>query len=449
MNENRKRGINETTNNATLLLIAIICAVAAWFIVAMTIYPSESKTITDIPLIMDITGTSAAENGLSITNRNVEKVTVSFDCSRTNYNRINADDIRAYVNFDNITTEGKKTLTIQVDSDNGMELTNLKVYPETVEVELNKFEIKTINVKPKLTNVTLAEGKVFGDIKCQPEEITITGPSSKLAQIAECYAVSEKTLTDLDTSYSGLNSDRLEFIDAEGNPLIDTQFITTDPATVNISMQVLTQKTLPFKVNLKLPQNSDFDKDSLKFDITPAELTIASGSSDVTLTDDPLEIPISLSAVDIGFSKDYNIENMLSAKNVINVSGIENVKVTLNDEGLASKEITLAGGNVKLLHVPNDGYNYSIETAKITFKLIGPADVIDDIIAADLDATVNFLGEDTSKNPDLFEYYVDVSCSTHNNVWCFNAPKVNIRKTAKEGAVKQSSSSVSTSSKTN
>ena len=125
MNENRKRGINENTNNATLLLIAIICAVAAWFIVAMTIYPSESKTITDIPLIMDITGTSAAENGLSVTNRNVEKVTVSFDCSRTNYNRINADDIRAYVNFDNITTEGKKTLTIQVDSDNGLELTNL------------------------------------------------------------------------------------------------------------------------------------------------------------------------------------------------------------------------------------------------------------------------------------------------------------------------------------
>ena len=140
---------------------------------------------------------------------------------------------------------------------------------------------------------------------------------------------------------------------------------------------------------------------------------------------------------------------MLSAKNVINVSGIENVKVTLKDEGLASKEITLAGGNVKLLHVPSDGYNYSIETAKITFKLIGPADVIDDIIAADLDATVNFLGEDTSKNPDLFEYYVDVSCSTHNNVWCFNAPKVNIRKTAKEGAVKQSPASGNTSSKTN
>ncbi len=449
MNENRKRGINENTNNATLLLIAIICAVAAWFIVAMTIYPSESKTITDIPLIMDITGTSAAENGLSVTNRNVEKVTVSFDCSRTNYNRINADDIRAYVNFDNITTEGKKTLTIQVDSDNGLELTNLKVYPETVEVELYKFEIKTINVKPKLTNVTLAEGKVFGDIKCQPEEITLTGPSSKLAQIAECYAVSEKTLTDLDTSYSGLNSDRLEFIDAEGNPLIDTQFITPDPATVNISMQVLTQKTVPFKVNLKLPSNSDFDKDSIKFNITPAELTIASGSSDVTLTDDPLEIPISLSAVDIGFSKEFSIENMLSGKNVKNVSGIENVKVTLDDEGLASKEISLAGEKVSLLHVPSDGYSYSIESAKLKVKLIGPADVINDITAADLDATVNFLGEDTSKNPDLFAYDVQVSCSTHNNVWCYNAPQVNIRKTAKEGSAKQSSASGNASSKTN
>ncbi|MBP5579461.1 MAG: hypothetical protein J6X56_08310, partial [Ruminococcus sp.] len=112
MNENKKRGITETTNNATLLLIAIICAVAAWFIVAMTIYPSESKTVTDVPLVIDIAGSSAAENGLSVTNKSVEKVTVSFDCSRTDYNRLNADDLRAYVDFSNITTEGKKTLTI-------------------------------------------------------------------------------------------------------------------------------------------------------------------------------------------------------------------------------------------------------------------------------------------------------------------------------------------------
>ncbi|MBP5581487.1 MAG: hypothetical protein J6X85_06850 [Ruminococcus sp.] len=64
--------------------------------------------------------------------------------------------------------------------------------------------------------------------------------------------------------------------------------------------------------------------------------------------------------------------------------------------------------------------------------------MINDITAADLDATVNFLGEDTSKNPDLFAYDVQVSCSTHNNVWCFNAPQVNIRKTPKEGAARQS-----------
>ena len=75
--------------------------------------------------------------------------------------------------------------------------------------------------------------------------------------------------------------------------------------------------------------------------------------------------------------------------------------------------------------------------------------MINDITAADLDATVNFLGEDTSKNPDLFAYDVQVSCSTHNNVWCYNAPQVNIRKTAKEGSAKQSSASGNASSKTN
>jgi hypothetical protein len=59
------------------------------------------------------------------------------------------------------------------------------------------------------------------------------------------------------------------------------------------------------------------------------------------------------------------------------------------------------------------------------------------------------VSEDTSKNPDLFAYDVQVSCSTHNNVWCYNAPQVNIRKTAKEGSAKQSSASGNASSKTN
>lgn len=448
LKNNKKHGINETTNNATLLLIAIICAIAAWFIVAMTIYPSESKTINNIPLKIDLSGTAAADNGLFVTDKNVEKVSVSFDCSRTDYSRINAETLEAYVEFDNITTEGKKTLTIKVEPTNDAELTNLRVYPETVVVELNKFEFKTISVKPKADKITVAEGKIFGNKTCEPAEITLKGPASKLATITDCYAVSDKELRDLDTSYSGLNSDRFEFYDADGN-IVDSTYITADPSTVNISIPVLTQKTVPFKVILSVPTNSNFDKESLDFTITPSELTIASGSSDVTLTDAPLEIPITLSTLDIGYSKDFSIENMLTGKNVNNVSGIETVNVTLNDEGLASKEITLLGGNVGLLHVPSDGYSYSIVTETLTVKLIGPADVINDIKAADLDAEVNLLGEDTSKNPDQFSYNVNVSCRTHNNVWCVEPPTVNIKKTLKEGATTQAAASGSSTTRTN
>ena len=447
-NNNKKLIINETKNNATLLLIAIICAVAAWFIVAMTIYPAESKTIANITLKTETTGTSAAENGLFVTNKDVEKVTVSFDCSRTDYSRINAEDIEAYVDFDNITTEGIKTLTIKARSTNGTELSNLKVKPSIVQVELDKYDMKSISVKPRTDNITVAEGKIFGNKTCEPAEITLTGPSAKLAKIAECYAVSDKSLPDLDTSYSGLTSDRYVYLDADGQE-IDHDFITADPSTVNISVPVLTQKTVPFKVNLKIPSNSNFDKDSLDFIITPSELTIASGSSDVTLTDAPLEIPIALSTLDIGYSKDFSVENMLASKNVTTVSGIETVNVTLNDEGLASKEITLLGGNVGLLHVPSDGYNYSIVTETLTVKIIGPADVIKNITAADLDAEVNLLGEDTSKNPDQFAYNVNVSCRTHNDVWCVNAPDVNILKTLKTGVTTQAAASSSSTTKTN
>ena len=61
-----KREIYESKSNAFLMLLAFLCAVSAWFAISITVYPSETKTLTHIPLILETAGTTAGENNLKV-----------------------------------------------------------------------------------------------------------------------------------------------------------------------------------------------------------------------------------------------------------------------------------------------------------------------------------------------------------------------------------------------
>ena len=105
-------------------------------------------------------------------------------------------------------------------------------------------------------------------------------------------------------------------------------------------------------------------------------LTIASNNSFSEIPD-TLDIgKIPLSDLDIGYSNTFDISSVLETSGMINKSGIDSITVTLNDEGLAKKEIVLDGSSIRLSNTPNDNYDYDILTQKLTISVIGPEGVI-------------------------------------------------------------------------
>ena len=435
--KNLRKKKNAAKRNIILLIISLFCAVAAWFIVAMTQYAAETKTVGNIPLVVDMSGTLAAENGLKPISQVPDHVKVTFDCSRTDYNRLTAETLRAYLDFSSVSTAGKKTLSVKVESTNGVDFTNYRVTPQTVTVELDEFRSAVFPIKPKHPNIIPAEDRMLGEnSKCNPEEITITGPASKLARIAECFAVTDKEMK-LDSSVVGINSSSFQLYDAEGTE-IDQDYISFEPTIVGIDIPVLTQKTVTLKPNISVPPKSNFDTDFISFTITPPEIILASKNSEINL-DDKKDIKINLRDLDIGYSKEVSVSSLLPSDDIMNVSGIESVIVKLNDENLASREMTLSNSNIDLMNVPNDDYDYTIRTERLPIKIVGPKDVINDITAADLDVEVDLATADTSM--DQFRYDVVIFCKTHNNVWSVNDSKIDskvvIEKTPKNGAAKQ------------
>ena len=425
----KKKDIRTARSNAMLLLIALICAIASWFIIAMTKYTAESKHISNIPLVTDISAT-AAKNGLSVIKCSADHVSVSLDCSRTDYSRIRSDTLRAYVDYKNISSADTYELSVRVETTNGAEISNVKISPATVTVELDKYETKAIVLKAKVPNISGGENRVINsaDITCEPGEVNIKGPAAQLANIAECYAVSDEKMT-IDTTTS-INSDRYLLLSEDGTEIAQSSLITFDPPVVNMSIPVMTQKTVKFVTQI-VGAPTDFDTSCLSFTITPETAVIATKNTETRLPD-TLDLKLRLSDLDIGFSKDIAIENLLMGTNITNLSDTDTVNISLNSEGLASKDITISNNDIHTTNAPSESYDYTVLNQNIMVKLIGPSDVINEITPADLDAYVNLLGADDSM--DQFPYPVTVSCNKYKNIWSVTSTTVNIKKTPKEGA---------------
>lgn len=417
----------EAKGNLPMIILSLLLAILIWLVVAMTLYPSIPKTIENIPLSVDIAGSPAADSGLSVISCDVDTVDVQLVGSRTQIGNLNAENLTAYVDYENVTSTGKKTLSIKVKSDSGINYEVKSITPSTAVVELDKYDTLPFEVKPKIPNVKYAEGKTIDpdEFTCEPDIINITGPSAQLAKISSVYAVSDRNLT-LDSSYT-LNSDEVQLF-SEDETRIDASSLLFDTSTFTINIPVLTQKTVKPVVQI-LNAPTDFDQSCLDFKMSADSLTIASNNSFSEIPD-TLDIgKIPLSDLDIGYSNTFDISSVLETSGMINKSGIDSITVTLNDEGLAKKEIVLDGSSIRLSNTPNDNYDYDILTQKLTISVIGPEGVISELTASDFTADVNLLNADTSQ--DQFNYDVTISCLTHDNVWSVTKAKVSIKKTAK------------------
>lgn len=412
-------------NNLSLAIYSVVIAILAWFIVSMTVYPSVPKTISNIPLDIDITGTPAAENDLSVISCSVDSVNVEILGSRAQIGNLNNENLKAHIDASNVTSTGTKQLAITVTSSSGIQYEVKSITPSTATVVFDKYDTRTFPVTPLIPDITFDENKTVyaEEFSCEPDTISITGPSAQLDKITTCYAVSNKEMT-LDSSYT-VTSDEIQLYSEEG-ALIDQSSLKFDTTSFIINIPVLTQKTVGLSVSV-VNAPGTFDTDCLKFNMSADSITIAS-KNNLSEIPDTIEIgKIDLRDLDIGYSQTFKLKNVLDASNCINMSNLDSVTVTLDDSGLAKKSIIISSFSVS--NPPDRNYDYEVLTKQLDVTLVGPEDVISEITSSDIIADVNLLNAVISA--DQFVYDVTISCPKYDNVWAVTNSKISIQRKEK------------------
>ncbi|MFR0880674.1 MAG: YbbR-like domain-containing protein [Oscillospiraceae bacterium] len=405
------------TANPALIIYSVIIAVILWFVISITIYPTTPKTISNIPVEIDITGTSAEENGLSVISYETKKVNVTIKGNRSSIGSLSADDLTAQAVVENVTSAGEKNLKINVTakkSDVKFEVTN--VSPATMTVMFDSIDTREFELSVEAPNVKASDGMYMdsNEFKCTPSVIEISGPSTQLDSI-EKAAVVVSNEQELDTAYT-FHSSEVVLYD-KNDSKIDTKNISFGTDDFTIDIPVYMQKKLDLSYDIRYAP-SNFDVDSLGLELSVDSINLASPNTDLQKIDSWNFGSIPLYDIGWDFNKSFPIEIPENYKDLSNVSS---VTVKLNTDGLAKKTVTV--NDISILNAPSD-YNCTVNSYGLVFDIIGPEDDIADITEKDILVSVDLLKYTIQSNN--FTADATISFPNYDKVWAVGLQKVSI-----------------------
>ncbi|MGN0614261.1 MAG: YbbR-like domain-containing protein [Porcipelethomonas sp.] len=410
--------ITSLTTNLAMVIYSVLAAIVLWFFISITIYPTTPKTIANIPIEIDITGTSAEENGLSVISYNAKTVNVTIKGNRSSIGSLSQDDIIASAVVENVNSAGEKDLKINVtgkQSDVKFEVTNIS--PASVKVMFDKIDTKEYEMSVEAPKLKAADGLYMdsSDFKCSPKTIEISGPSKQLESIDKVAAVVSNE-QELDTAYT-FHSSEVVLYDKNGSK-IDTKNMIFDASDFTIDIPVYMQKKLGLSYDLKYAPQT-FDSASLALEMNVDSLTLASPNTDLEKIDSWSIGSIPLYDIDWDFNKSFDIEIPENYKDLSNVS---TVTVKLNTEGLAKKTITV--NDISIVNAPSN-YNCAVNTYGLVFDIIGPEEDIAEITEKDIIVSVDLLKYTVQS--ESFVADATISFPNYDKVWAVGLQKVSIQ----------------------
>lgn len=383
--------------------LAVLLAFGLWLYVVNVENPTGSATLRDLPI--QVQGQSElAEAGLMVTDLGKDTMNVKITGKKKTLMKLNSDNVFLTTDVSSITEEGEYDLTCKatfpsyINSDN-VSASSWSEMLVTVTVE--KKATKTIPVRGEFIG-TEAEDCLAGTVSTDPNEIEISGPADRLAQIDHAQVqVGGQTVSDTIVQQAPV-----VFMDEDGIPIQDLEHISFSATEVEITVPVRRVVKIPLTVSFQ--EGGGADSDDVSYKITPASVTV--------IADDRADLPESISLGQIDLTQVYGDTSYslpVTIPDGVTAWGAPSYAVVHLSLGeLASRQI--ATGNISLVNVP-EGYVASLVSPRLYVWVRGSEEALNsltaDEIAVEVDlsnvsvrdelqrvpATVTLKGADTKK----------------------------------------------------
>lgn len=400
--------------NFLTLILSVIIAMVAWLILSVTAFSDVTVTLRDVEIDFSLDGSYADLLGLSIVERDIDTVNVSFVGQRDSVGNYTNDDIRVSLDLNNVRTSGTYDIPLVVTSVNGDQINNIEIGPQkTVHIEFDVYSTKTLSVADNtlvfdMSNVSAYEGYVIdpSEIVLNPAEVTISGPSDYISQVTSAV-VSFDTAYKLNQSQNKSTSVITLYSD---QAVFENPRVTVDSNLFNVYIPVYLTKKLPLTLTIQ-SYTDKIDVSTIPYTLSDDSITVRSQNSDLNR----------ISNISLGVMELRNIRpgtvgffTIQQNSNYENISGIIGVQAQFNLEGYAEKDITLNNSQIHMINTMSE-FNVTVETDRLNVKVVGPEEVLDQLDSMSFVAEIDLMEYAIAPGGRFFT--ATIYAPGYNNVW--------------------------------
>ena len=269
------------SHNITLLVLSVVLAFSAWFIINMNSETETNVAISNIPVTIELSET-AENDGLQIFNGSDLTASVEVSGNRVTVGSLSTSDILIVANqTGSIIAPGTYTLPLSAKKNSMKTNYNIvsSVTPSSVTVFVDRLKEEQYTIENRLS-VQLSDSNHYASTSLSQSTVNISGPETQVSQIASVAVVDSITA---ESSDKWTSQESLHYFSEDGKEL-ELPLVTADIESVEATITVLPVMNVSLAVDtISAPLNCP------KISISPAEIKIAGPSDELDRIDDGIQ----------------------------------------------------------------------------------------------------------------------------------------------------------------
>ncbi len=365
------------THNVGMKIVAVIVAALIWLTVINITDPEKTIVIYNVPV--QVTHEEAiSDMGMVYEVTSNKNINITVSGKRSVVSKLSADDFKVTASLKELSKVNSVPINVSVKQGSiARRVTIEKQSAQTLLVEIEEIRKETFDIEVEYTG-NAASGFVPSNYTLSKNQVTITAPNSILKEINRVVAQCE-----LEGNREDFTSKcQLTLYDFQGNVLKAKQ-IKMSSRQVDVTVELDQEKEIPVEIgNIGTPaegyevKRTVLSQDKVKL-VGDSELL--KEIEKISLADD-----IDISNAKKTYTKTIDLKQYIPEG--VTIHGDSTIKIEIEISPLSTRTITIKAEDIK---IRNQGDNEVKVSKNVKITLQGEADVLSQISAKDISASVN------------------------------------------------------------
>ncbi|HCC35255.1 MAG TPA: hypothetical protein DEQ02_06310 [Ruminococcaceae bacterium] len=383
-------------NNRFVLIFSLIISLIFWLVITITVTPETSRTITNIPVIVEPTTPSGLMRF-----GDYEEITASVEVTGRRYvvASLSPADIVVTARITGVQAGEKTTVQLSASKNNQFSGFDIReVTPSEIEVFYDELVTREFEVEPKVWHETGVDSTAAEGLTAEKERIAdageqtiqVEGPASEVSRIHRVRALAR--VTSALTETTDIESD-IVFYDEYDN-VFRAEY--AKPGFEKLTV------TVPISKSKRLSIRPTFQNIPTKYADSPLDFSLSEDRIEVIGPPDIIDGLVDIPLYPIDFSEIYHghllFERQIQLPSLVkSVGNLQTVSVRLDLTGYTESTVTVATDRVTYINQPANT-RATITSPISSVVIIGPEESIDKIEDSDVSAVIDLADKKSGQN---------------------------------------------------